>query len=111
MGECLSIRFACGHSNKFLALKDEIRLCETIDGWGVPEGRGKRAFFVRFIYGWVTSKNPLYPFGVIKEYMMDKRGNWYKEKVVDANNVTNVIIDQSEPLSEHQGHGSAKRKA
>ena len=41
------------------------------------------------------------------ERVIDRRNNRYREKITDGRG--NVIRDVDEPLSEHQGHGSAKR--
>jgi len=39
---------------------------------------------------------------------IDRRNNQYKEHVVDENG--RVVRDVEEPLSEHQGHGYAKKQ-
>lgn len=44
-----------------------------------------------------------------KERVIDKDKNYYKEIVTDPSN-REIIHFNEEPLSEHQGHGSAKKK-
>lgn len=46
---------------------------------------------------------------VFKSRLIDRRGNHYFEEVVDVDN-DEVMHQCSEPLSEHYGHGSAKKK-
>jgi hypothetical protein len=41
--------------------------------------------------------------------MIDRRRNLYYEKVHDPD-TRDVLHEDEEPLSEHRGHGSAKRK-
>ena len=46
---------------------------------------------------------------MIKERVIDKDGNYYKEKVIDPKTGQVVHLDEG-PLSEHVDHGSAKFK-
>ena len=43
-----------------------------------------------------------------KERIIDRENDWYSETVTDPE-TGDVIYECHEPLSEHQGHGSAKR--
>jgi hypothetical protein len=46
---------------------------------------------------------------VRKTRVFDKRGDWYEERVIDPE--TGAILHEcAEPLSAHQGHGSAKTR-
>ena len=40
------------------------------------------------------------------ERVVDRANNWYFERVVAADGT--IVVEQSHPLSEHQGHGAAK---
>ena len=41
--------------------------------------------------------------------VIDRLNDWYAERIVDKE-TGKLIIDEADPLSEHQGHGSAKGK-
>ena len=45
---------------------------------------------------------------VDKERIIDRRNDWYMERVIDCE-TGEIIHDCDEPLSDHQGHGSARR--
>lgn len=50
-----------------------------------------------------------------KHRRIDWRGDWYRELVIDlerslSEREIHILADVSEPLSDHQGHGSAKGK-
>lgn len=106
----ITIKFNCGHAHKEVFINESINLRESIKMLVVPEGKGKRKFIIKHIQGWFKSVNPNLRGGVFKEQLIDKRNNKYKEKVVNALNKNDVVKDQEQPLSEHQGYGSAKFK-
>lgn len=45
---------------------------------------------------------------MILERSIDRENNWYHEKITDPK-TDEVVHETAEPLSEHQGHGSARR--
>ncbi len=105
-----SIKFSCGHAHKEVFFEETLRIRESSKYLVVPEGKGKRNFVVRYIQGWFKSNDPNLQDGVFKEQLIDKRSNKYKEVVINAMNKKHIINNQEQPLSEHQGHGSAKFK-
>ena len=44
-----------------------------------------------------------------KERIIDRKNNYYKELVVNTD-TGEIVRDIEQPLSDHTGHGSAKRK-
>jgi hypothetical protein len=104
------IEFNCGHRHKEVFINESINIRESIKMLLVPDGKGKRNFIVKHIQGWFKSASPDLRGGVFKEQIIDKRNNKYKEKVVNALDKNDVIKDQEQPLSKHQGYGSAKFK-
>ncbi len=46
---------------------------------------------------------------MVKKRIIDRENNWYEEVVVDEE-TGEVVHENSEPLSDHKGHGSAKCK-
>jgi hypothetical protein len=104
------IKFTCGHGHKEVFVNETINIRESTKVLLVPDGKGKGHFIVKHIQGWFKSANINLRGGVFKEQLIDKRNNKYKEKVVNALDKNDVIKDQEQPLSEHQGYGSAKFK-
>jgi len=47
---------------------------------------------------------------VVKKRVIDREKNWYEEVIVDEE-TGEVVRDSHEPLSDHAGHGSAKRES
>ena len=41
--------------------------------------------------------------------VIDRLNDWYVERIVDKE-TGDIIIDKAHPLSEHRGHGSAKKQ-
>lgn len=108
--QTVQVRFDCGHSHKSLRLAEFIGVRESLKAIVVPVGKGKRHFVFQLIQGWFKSANHDLPKGVNLLQLIDKRNNRYQKKVVDAANENNVIKDQNESLTDHQGYGSAKVK-
>ena len=106
----ITIKFSCGHGHKEVHIKEAIQIRESNKILLVPKGKGKRNFLVRYIQGWFKSSDPKLNDGVFKEQLIDRCGNKYKEKIVNASNKKDVIKNKEHPLSEHQGYGSAKFK-
>ena len=46
---------------------------------------------------------------MVKKRVIDRGNNWYEEVVVDEE-TGKVVHENCEPLSDHKGHGSAKRQ-
>jgi hypothetical protein len=46
--------------------------------------------------------------GATSPRVVDREGDRYTERIVDA--AGNVVRDVDEPLSNHRGHGTAKRR-
>lgn len=92
-----------------VAVHTEVRSATCIRGTGYKAGLGrKKGWFQRFLVGIVPQRGVPGAFVVI-EYFMKRvgYGDWYSERVKDEK--TGQIIHQcDEPLSKHQGHGSAK---
>lgn len=108
--QMVQVRFDCGHSHKGLRLTESIGIHESLKATVVPVGKGKRHFVFQLIQGWFKSVNHDLPKGVNLLQLIDKRNNRYQKKVVDAADENNVIKDQNESLTDHQGYGSTKVK-
>lgn len=104
------IIFTCGHKLKGVSILEHVKARDSIRALVFPQGKGKRNFFFELVHGWFKSVSTQLPQGVYKERVIDKRNDIYKEKVVDAADSANVKKNQSERLSDHRGHGSAKFK-
>ncbi|MBI5621560.1 hypothetical protein HY933_01690 [Candidatus Falkowbacteria bacterium] len=104
------IKFSCGHAHTEVLVEEILKLRESVKALLVPEGKGKRNFVIQHIQGWFKSNNPNLKDGVLKDQIIDRRNDKYKEKVVNASNKKEIIKDQEHSLSEHQGYGSAKFK-
>ena len=68
---------------------------------------GKRTPVAEYFFGydWFhTARKWIY-----KEWILNKRGDHYREVITDPE-TGEVIHHRDEPLSKHQGYGSAKRK-
>jgi hypothetical protein len=71
----------------------------------------RKGWFHRFLVGKVPQRGHPGKFAFVEKLM--KRvgfGNWYSEKVIDAD-TGEVIHECNEPFDQHQGHGSAKFKS
>lgn len=96
-------------SNKLeivINIEDIVDLSDSMKGKVKdPNFSSKRNPRVEFITGtdmWYD-ENKL----VHKEQLIDKTQNLYKKKIIDKE-TGEVIMDIEEPLTQHQGHGSAK---
>jgi hypothetical protein len=102
-------KFACGHGHIAITRHEKVCMRESVKGYVVPEGKGKCNFVQEFFHGWSPSDSPDLPEGVNIESNIDKKNNKYKKKVIDVK-TGEILKDQEESLTEHQGYGSAKFK-
>ena len=97
--------FSCGHTHYDIHLKDTLTLHAMLDfkarsqGKRKPYTEGKAGDALHRDTGrWVKLQR-----------IIDRAKDWYTELVTDPE-TGKVVHRCEEPLSEHQGHGSAKRK-
>jgi hypothetical protein len=87
------------------------KIASSLEAEGRKFGKGRRkGWFQRIQVGTVPQRGGLGKFALIEKLM--KRvgfGDRYSEKIVDRD-TGEVLRVCEEPLSQHQGHGSAKLK-
>lgn len=98
----------CGSENLTIHLKvcDRISLNESISGKVKEEGirKPRKEFFYGADYSYDRKKY------VDKTRIIDRENNRYYENVEDKD-LGEVIYTCDEPLTDHFGHGSAKKKS
>jgi hypothetical protein len=95
----------CGSTRRLAAITLEAKV--TAYGWlrGRHKRPGVKGFLVEFITGIEASR----AFGWVRKYrLIDRAKNRYKERVATLSG--EVTRDVDEPLTDHRGHGSDKRK-
>jgi len=93
--------------NKYsVACVDVVKTFDSISG--KQKRPGVRGFLRKFFSGYQASVDKSrYPDGVNKQQNIDRENDWYDERVVDNKN--GEINECHEKLSDHIGHGSAKK--
>lgn len=89
------------------SLFDQVKMKSSL---GCKQKRlGVRGFLKKIFQGYQASADAnKYPDGAERQVSIDRENDWYDEKVI--NNKTGEITEEChEKLSEHKGHGSAKK--
>jgi len=113
--KCKNIKLSryCDVCKKDTVTKHELICCDKISLQDSVSGKQKRpslsGFLRKFFFGYQSSNDKKYSKGVTRNMDIDKKSDWYDETVID-NNTQEIIRDCHEPLSQHQGRGSAKFK-
>lgn len=98
-------RFSCGHTHFSIQLEERLEFHASLGFKAKRQGKGKPYLEGR------TGDDLQIKTGkwMILERIIDRARNWYKELVTDPK-TGNVMHHCEEPLSQHQGHGTAKTK-
>lgn len=93
-------KFACGHGSNGITLRDTLTIRDSIK---VRKNKSDISRFVsESINGWFPSKRKdLSPQGVIKNRVVDREKDYYKEEVIDEE-TGRVIRFVEKKLSEHK---------
>jgi hypothetical protein len=98
--------FSCGHTHYDIRLEDTLTFRESLGFKARSQGKGKP--YIEGKAGDDLHRNT--GKWMQLQRIIDRAKNWYKEVVTDPE-TGKVVHRCEEPLSEHRGHGSAKRKA
>ena len=91
-------------NNVTVQVEDTVTIKES--GKILRYAKSKSKFLSENIFGWFSSYK--YRDGVNKIRIEDREKDYYKEQLRDP--ITGKILEEcEEPLSKHQGHGSAKK--
>ena len=97
--------FSCGHADHGRRLADSMEFHDRINFKAKEKGRGRP-----YLEG--TSGEDLYRKTgkwMLLERVIDRAKNWYREIVKDPD-TGKIVLRCEEPLSQHRGHGSARKK-
>jgi hypothetical protein len=97
---------SCGSRDRNITLYDVAKAYESVAGKIRHEGRTSGRASVEFLHGDDLTRST--GEWVKLDRRVDRVADRYTERIVDRNGKV-VVRDVDEPLSQHQGRGSAKR--
>lgn len=93
----------CGSRNMRLDITDEYVMFDQISLRA--KNKGQKKAFKEVVSGHETSDK----YGIVeKKRVIDRENDWYEEEVKTLDGI--IAHDCKEKLSDHRGHGSAKKK-